>query len=252
MMGRAPEANDLIVPLPPSATARRRTREGEPFRGYDYSGKRWRDEDLPALRWRHRRHYDMRATFITLALEDGADADVIEQRVTHTRKSRNAFAGYVRGQHWERTCAEVAKLNVHRREPGEVVALPVAAAATIAPRNPGADLVQSAKSRETTAGKSWRRRESKTHDTHLKTSPCCALNNLCTARFRRVRLHSARSGRGWAEHRLKHRHRVRGDPRCGVGSRIAAAACPRSSTVLPEPPTCLVTSPASRSAACRT
>ncbi|HEX2689582.1 MAG TPA: hypothetical protein VHN14_23350 [Kofleriaceae bacterium] len=29
----------------------------------------------PALGWRHRRHYDMRATFIALAIDDGADPD---------------------------------------------------------------------------------------------------------------------------------------------------------------------------------
>jgi hypothetical protein len=67
MMGRAPEPGDLIVPLPPKAAVRRRTRKGEPFRGHDYSGKRWREEDLPALEFRHRRHYDMRATFIARA-----------------------------------------------------------------------------------------------------------------------------------------------------------------------------------------
>jgi len=43
-----------------------------------------------ALGWRHRRHYDIRATFITLAIEGGADPDVIEARVIHTRKARNA------------------------------------------------------------------------------------------------------------------------------------------------------------------
>jgi hypothetical protein len=57
------------------------------------------DEDLPALGWRHRWHYDMRATFITLAIEDGADPEILEARVTHTRKSRNAFDGYNRGLH---------------------------------------------------------------------------------------------------------------------------------------------------------
>jgi hypothetical protein len=31
--------------------------------------------------------------------------------MTHTRKSRNAFDGYNRGLHWERTCAEIAKLD---------------------------------------------------------------------------------------------------------------------------------------------
>jgi integrase len=96
MMGRHPEPDDLIVPLPPEAAARRRTRSGQPFRGHYYSGDRWRREDLPTLGWRHRRHYDMRATFITLVLEDGADQHIIETRVTHTRKRRSAFDGYNR------------------------------------------------------------------------------------------------------------------------------------------------------------
>jgi hypothetical protein len=132
MMGREPKPDDLIVPLPPKAAARRRTRKGEAFRGHDYSGERWREEDLPALAFRHRRQYDMRATFITLALEDGADPQVIETRVTHTKKSRSAFDGYTRGLQWERTCAEVAKLDVRRRasDATDVIALPIAAAAT--------------------------------------------------------------------------------------------------------------------------
>ena len=124
MMGRSPEPDDLIVPLPPEAAARRRTREGEAFRGHDYSGKRWRQEDLPALGWRHRQHYDMKATFITLALDDGADPHVIETRVTHTKKSRSAFDGYNRGRQWEITCAEVSKLKLARRSASsEVIAL---------------------------------------------------------------------------------------------------------------------------------
>lgn len=102
-----------------------------PFRGHYYSGDRWRREDLPTLRWRHRRHYDMRATFITLVLEDGADRLIIENRVTHTRKRRSAFDGYNRGLQWERTCAEVAKLKISRRSMGqdEMIALPVAVGA---------------------------------------------------------------------------------------------------------------------------
>jgi hypothetical protein len=56
MVGHAPTPDDLSVPLPPDAAARRRSRDGEPFRGHDYSGKRWREEDLQALGWRHRRH----------------------------------------------------------------------------------------------------------------------------------------------------------------------------------------------------
>jgi len=76
---------------------------GEDLQLGDLCGWSWRGngeqrgKDLPALGWRHRRHYDMRATFITFAIEDGADPDVIETRVTHSRKARNVFDGYNRG-----------------------------------------------------------------------------------------------------------------------------------------------------------
>jgi hypothetical protein len=43
-----------------------------------------------------------------------ADPDVIETRVTHTRKARNVFDGYNRGLHWERTCSEILKLRITR------------------------------------------------------------------------------------------------------------------------------------------
>ena len=99
----------------------------------------------------------MRATFITLAIEDGADADVIETRVTHTRKSRNAFDGYNRGLHWERTCAEISKLRVARGPRSSAFEQPIAAGS-------GPDSLQFAAvlaSSENGEGKSWRRRESK-------------------------------------------------------------------------------------------
>jgi integrase len=156
MMGRAPGPDDLIVPLPPDAAERRRSRTGESFRGHDYSGKRWREVDLPALGWRHRRHYDMRATFITLAIEDGADADVIETRVTHTRKSRNAFDGYNRGLQWERTCAEISKLRITRGPRSSAIEQPIAAGI-------GPDSLQFAAVLATQGNndeKKWRRRES--------------------------------------------------------------------------------------------
>jgi hypothetical protein len=70
----------------------------------------------------------MRATFITLAIDDGADADIIEEtRVTHTRKSRNAFDGYHRGLHWDRTCAEIAKLRITRGPRSSEIKHPIAA-----------------------------------------------------------------------------------------------------------------------------
>jgi len=159
MVGRAPAADDLIVPLPPAAAERRRSRGGEPFRGHDYSGKRWREADLPALGWRHRRHYDMRATFITLAIEDGADPEILETRVTHTRKSRSAFDGYNRGLHWERTCAELSKLRIARGARAEAAAA-VAASAPSGPDELAAVLAAVPITVNNDAEKSWRRRES--------------------------------------------------------------------------------------------
>jgi hypothetical protein len=136
MMERPPEPDDLIVPLPPETVARQRNPGSEPFRGYRYSGHYWDRVDLPMLGWRHRRHYDTRATFITLAVADGADPHLIETRVTHTKKSHSAFAGYHRailnrGPEWARICAEVVKLKISRRpqERGAVLLLPLAAAA---------------------------------------------------------------------------------------------------------------------------
>jgi hypothetical protein len=66
---------DLIVPLPPTAASAWRSRTGEPFRSNDCTGKRWREDDLPALGWRYREPYTIRSTFITLACKNGADHD---------------------------------------------------------------------------------------------------------------------------------------------------------------------------------
>lgn len=116
MLGRDPQPNDLILPLPPEVKRTKRT--GEMFRGTDYSGKRWRDIDLPMLGWRHRSVYDTKSTFITLILEDGASRDVIRDRVTHVKANRDAFDGYVRGPLWVETCREVNKLQIRRRTTG--------------------------------------------------------------------------------------------------------------------------------------
>ena len=72
----------------------------------------------------------MRATFITLAVEDGASAQIIRDRVTHTKPRRDGFDFYDRGDHWIETCREVAKLKVTRlRDPHDnVIVLPIRAA----------------------------------------------------------------------------------------------------------------------------
>jgi len=68
------------------------------------------------LGWRRRALYDTRPTFITLTCdEDGANRDIIRDRVTHTKVKRSAFDGYARGQRWDETYREVAWLRVSRR-----------------------------------------------------------------------------------------------------------------------------------------
>ena len=111
------------MPLPPADTEARRGREGEAFRGHDYAGKRWRNTDRKLIGGREREMYAMKSTFITLAIEDGADPEILERRVTHTRSKRTAFDGYDRGQHRERTCAEVAKLRLVRRRVAPRIAI---------------------------------------------------------------------------------------------------------------------------------
>lgn len=171
MMGREPEPDDLILPLPPAAAAARRTRDGEPFRSEPYNGKRWREADEPELAkrvpgWRYRELYAMKATFITLVLDDGADPHVIESRVTHTKKSRSAFDGYNRGRQWELTCAEVAKLRLVRRDADEL-AEPIAVGAG----QLVTDLVTAAATRRDDSSSGLRRRVSKAHRPSLYVVP---------------------------------------------------------------------------------
>lgn len=111
MMRREPTAEDLVVPLeldPPKKRARANPREGG-MRSKNDSRKRWL-VDLAALGLRHRRGHDLRATFITLAEEGGADPEILK-RITHTSPGRTAYAGYSRPQ-WETLCREVAKLRI--------------------------------------------------------------------------------------------------------------------------------------------
>ncbi|HEX8108939.1 MAG TPA: hypothetical protein VF516_14505 [Kofleriaceae bacterium] len=81
-------------------------------------------EDLPVLGWRYREPYSTKATFITLAIEDGARSEILRDRMTHAKICRSAFDGYERGPNWIETCGEVAKLQIARRAPAvEVVEL---------------------------------------------------------------------------------------------------------------------------------
>lgn len=174
MMGRPPTPDDLIIPLPPADADARTHKTGEPFRPDYYMRRRWVEVDLVELGWRHRRHYDTRATFVTLAVDDGASAQIIRDRVTHTKPRRDGFDFYDRGDHWIETCREVAKLRIVRLgESDEVAPLGdsdepvVISAGSATSRNQrhstkrlGPSLVQLTKSDQESTGSGLRRRVS--------------------------------------------------------------------------------------------
>jgi hypothetical protein len=114
MMGRTPNADDLVVPLPPQDAARRRespTREG--MRSKSYCFKRFRN-DLVVLGFRHRRGHDLRRTTISLSREDGARKDILELCTHNPQKNGSSIDVYTTFP-WEALCAEVAKLRINPR-----------------------------------------------------------------------------------------------------------------------------------------
>lgn len=111
MMGRLPEPDDVVVPMPAS----RRIQLGK-MRTKNDSWKRV-TKDLLALELRHRRGHDLRRTGISLAREDGADRDVL-RRGTHA-PPKDVMELYTTVE-WARLCTEVAKLKIGRKTLGAI------------------------------------------------------------------------------------------------------------------------------------
>lgn len=107
MIGRRPNADDLIVP----------SRQGA-CRSVNHGLKRFH-EDLERVGQRPRRQHDLRRSFITLARTDGARKDVLEV-ITHG--SRGDIVDVYMSLPWQLLCDEVAKLRLELRA-GAVVAL---------------------------------------------------------------------------------------------------------------------------------
>lgn len=115
MYGRAPEPDDLVVPLPADPLgkrARANPRAGGGMRTKNDSRRRL-ERDLAALQLRHRRGHDLRRSMISLAQDDGAVKDVLKLG-THGRTRREAIDDYT-SLEWGTLCREVAKLQVVRR-----------------------------------------------------------------------------------------------------------------------------------------
>ncbi|HJU21234.1 MAG TPA: site-specific integrase [Casimicrobiaceae bacterium] len=102
IMGRDPTPEDLIIPSRRGAN-----------RGVNHALRRFH-EDLDRLGLRHRRLHDLRRTFISLAISDGARPDVLK-RVTHGRPGD--IMGVYTELPWETLCEDVGKLKIARPAP---------------------------------------------------------------------------------------------------------------------------------------
>jgi len=117
LMGRAPGPDDLVAPMAASL----KLPLGSMWTKERAYGRR--KTDLERLGLRHRRGHDLRRTFISLALEDGARRDLLK-RCTHGVPRSEAFDCYVTIG-WRALCNEVAKLRVQRREAAVQVVVPL-------------------------------------------------------------------------------------------------------------------------------
>jgi hypothetical protein len=109
MFGRASTASDALLPRAPSKW---KDAPGSPHTkktGGDLMDEILSRLEIPAAPMKA---HALRSTFISMALEDGADDRLIE-RVTHSPgKGRRAFDRYDRADYWPRLCAEVSWLSI--------------------------------------------------------------------------------------------------------------------------------------------
>lgn len=120
MFGRAPTAADPIVPRAPGRWIDAPGTAHSKKTGGDLMDEILSTLDIPPAPMKS---HALRSTFISIALEDGADDRLIE-RITHTAgKTRRAFDRYDRADYWPQLCAEVAKVRISPKSGGRVVGL---------------------------------------------------------------------------------------------------------------------------------
>lgn len=103
LVGRAPEPDDLLLPLPPTR------RHPEPRMRTKGHTLRRLHRALAALGLRERRAHDLRRTWISLCLSDGADRETLRW-ASHGRPG-DVLGAYTEME-WGTLCAEVGKLRV--------------------------------------------------------------------------------------------------------------------------------------------
>jgi integrase len=112
MMGRAPTADDILIPTRRgthrTVSTMWKQMNGEaanPAKGF--SGLKG---DLERLGLRRRRQHDARRTFISLCRSDGARKDLL-QLITHGRNNEDVMESYSELE-WKRLCRQVSKLKL--------------------------------------------------------------------------------------------------------------------------------------------
>lgn len=120
VFGRPPTADDPIVPRAPGKWIDAPGAPHSKKTGGDLMDLVLSTLKIPAAPMKS---HALRSTFISIALEDGADDRLIE-RITHTPgKGRRAFARYDRADYWPQLCAEVARVRISPKSGGRVVEL---------------------------------------------------------------------------------------------------------------------------------
>jgi integrase len=111
LVGRAPGPDDLVLPLAP-----KRGQADPRMRSKGHSLRRLH-RALAALGLRDRRVHDLRRTWISLCLSDGADRDTLRW-ASHGRPG-DVMGAYTELE-WSRLCGEVGKLKVAAARPAVV------------------------------------------------------------------------------------------------------------------------------------
>ncbi len=109
MFGREPTDADPIVPKAPGKWIDRPGSAHSKKTGGNLMDSILEKCGIPAAPMKA---HALRSTFISLAIEDGADRELIK-RITHaTGTGRDAFARYDRADYWPRLCSEVSKITL--------------------------------------------------------------------------------------------------------------------------------------------
>lgn len=109
-IGRAPLPEDFIFPTGQPTPNRHCAPAGRQRSGQHTLERLHQDLDMLGLRWR--RTHDMRRTFLSLSIADGASKDILRW-ATHAPDSWDIVDKYT-SMEWQALCREISKLDLKR------------------------------------------------------------------------------------------------------------------------------------------